>query len=41
MRVQYKSHQAHHHAFVGFGWMAGQGEGMVPIVLAIYVGNVN
>ena len=40
MRVQHKGQQPHHHAFVGFGRMARQGECMVLIVVTVYVGDL-
>ena len=41
MRVQHKGQQPHHHAFVGFGRMARQGDCMVLIVVTVHVGDVD
>jgi len=38
--VEGKSEHPHHHAFGGLGRMAGEGQGMVRVVIAVHVGNL-
>jgi len=37
MGVQGKGQQTHHHALVGFRRMAGNGQGMIMVVVALHV----